>query len=252
MNINIFLIYNINILYYIHTCFKYKKDSYSTQIVSTTHLNFQGRFSHHNFSPPLWLNLTLQGFPQPRHNKTFTSWAELQRFTCDRWWWRNCSAKKNGKQRGHFEPGRYHYMFILPKHLDISGFSVDKNLRYLGIPGDSMRDIFLTRSLEVTEVTFWACFFSTLSLPTPSHPSPQKTQQRCLPLQITSFQHVFFFWVFWWVTKNPKTSTISSPPSHPIRWHWIRKRLSRGQNGGALRTQKSSGNKNTWGCFCEK
>ena len=39
---------------------------------------------------------------------------------------------------------------------DISGFSVDKkNLRYLGIPGDSMRDIFfLTRCLEVTEVTF--------------------------------------------------------------------------------------------------
>ena len=83
-------IWYIYIYIYTHLFHIQNLKTYNTQIVSTTHLNFQGRFSDHHFSPLLWLNLTLQGFPQPRNNKTFTSWAELQCFTCDRWWWRNC------------------------------------------------------------------------------------------------------------------------------------------------------------------
>ena len=122
--------------------------------------------------------------------------------------------------------------------MDISGFSVEKNLRYLGIPSDSMRDMFIPDPWRSPMVTFWACFFQ------PSHNVIYRDHQ---------FQHMVFNWVFWWVTKTPKTSTISSPLSHPIRLHWIRKRLSRGRNGGALRIcEKSSGTKkntNTWGWF---
>lgn len=144
--------------------------------------------------------------------------------------------------------------------MDISGFSVDKNLRYLGIPGDSqcVTFIFIPDPGRSPMVTFWACFFFQ---PPPTKPPKKNTTKsaflykwRYYPvsdhqfptdhqftknLQITRFNTWFVFCVFWWVINpSPKTFTISSsPPSHPIRWHWIRKRLSRGRNGGALRTQ---------------
>lgn len=80
--------------------------------------------------------------------------------------------------------------------MDISGFSVDKNLRYLGIPGDSqcVTFIFIPDPGRSPMVTFWACFFFN---PLPQNPQ-KKTQQKVpssisgdiIQYQITSFQQI--------------------------------------------------------------
>lgn len=118
VNINIwFDIYiYIKISYIIYTLVSYIKKKHLYYIIHKSYQqhawNFKVRFSHHHFSPccdSTWPCRDFRSRETTKPSRPEQSCSVLHATVEDG---EIAMQKKSGKQRGHFEPGRYHDIFI--------------------------------------------------------------------------------------------------------------------------------------------